>query len=868
MAFSPAGDLYFTDYAGGRVLRVTAPFGPEINSFQVVATGIPFATDLTFGPSGRLFVTSSTSSSSDVVEVLPNGQTRVFATGLSFPTSLAAFGANLYVTASGDGTIRKIDPSGTVQPFRSGLAGPNGPYGITFDSAGNFYFAVHQSGAIYQGNLGGGTQLLGNLSPLGAVFTELGPAGELYVADAQAGTVSVRFGSGSFTLFATGFKGKSTPPAIGPTGLAFDASGNMYVGDGPNVWRLSPSAVTASHFLVSAASSTTAGTSFGLSISALDASGNVVPTYTGTVHFTSSDPQATLPADYTFTAADNGVHTFANVTLSTAGNQTITVSDTASGIQGTATVTVNPRVPLASHTVAYWRFEDGVNGIPALGVNTIVDSSGNNLHGTPIGGPVYRSSVGANPIPQTGETDRLSLQFNGVNQRIFIPDDRLFRLTHSLTLEAYVNLIAWPGGSVHGGQIVFRGDHRGGLDPYTLTVHNHNLQFHIESEQLGGVDIEVPFPGLNRWIHVAGTLDDATGAMKLYINGNLVGSRETTIRPFALLDPLNIPGLGIGNTEAADDQSFDGLIDEVRISDVALTPNQFLNSGSAASFRIAVPATVPAGMPFDVTVTALNAHGSVATNYIGTVAFTSTDPYPGVLPRDYTFTPGDNGTHAFAGINLFTAGTQTLAARDTVSSSLVGSVTVVVTPVAANHFVITAPSTVVSGMPFDVTFTAVDPYGNTDINYQGTVTFATTDSDPGVLLPANYTFQSSDGGTHTIPAGATLITLGNQALIVTDTVHGTSGSAVITVAPGPAAPLGRRTGDPSTPANNKSIAPAGTGEAGPQVALVDWLFRSLTEERFGLTLPLLKRSRYGEGDGWLLDVALPGLRIRDPTSAV
>jgi hypothetical protein len=73
----------------------------------------------------------------------------------------------------------------------------------------------------------------------------------------------------------------------------------------------------------------------------VDSSGNVVPGYTGTVHFTSTDAAAGLPADYTFTAADNGVHTF-NVTFTTAGAQTLTATDTMSGINGTQGITVNP----------------------------------------------------------------------------------------------------------------------------------------------------------------------------------------------------------------------------------------------------------------------------------------------------------------------------------------------------------------------------------------------------------------------------------------------------------------------------------------------------------------------------------------------
>jgi hypothetical protein len=57
--------------------------------------------------------------------------------------------------------------------------------------------------------------------------------------------------------------------------------------------------------------------------------------YTGTVHFTSSDFQATLPANYTFTGGDAGTHVF-SVTLKTAGTQSITATDTVTGtITGT-----------------------------------------------------------------------------------------------------------------------------------------------------------------------------------------------------------------------------------------------------------------------------------------------------------------------------------------------------------------------------------------------------------------------------------------------------------------------------------------------------------------------------------------------------
>src|SRR5207248_303029 len=98
----------------------------------------------------------------------------------------------------------------------------------------------------------------------------------------------------------------------------------------------------ASSLAVSAPTAATAGSALNVTVAAKDASGNTATGYTGTVHFTSSDGHAVLPADYTFTAADAGVHTF-SVTLKTAGSRSVTATDTAAAtITGSASVTVNP----------------------------------------------------------------------------------------------------------------------------------------------------------------------------------------------------------------------------------------------------------------------------------------------------------------------------------------------------------------------------------------------------------------------------------------------------------------------------------------------------------------------------------------------
>ncbi len=76
----------------------------------------------------------------------------------------------------------------------------------------------------------------------------------------------------------------------------------------------------------------------------------MVTGYTGTVHFTSSDPLAILPADAPLT---NGVGTF-NATLRAPGSQTLTATDTVnSAITGSATITVGvAQIP----TLSTWAF--------------------------------------------------------------------------------------------------------------------------------------------------------------------------------------------------------------------------------------------------------------------------------------------------------------------------------------------------------------------------------------------------------------------------------------------------------------------------------------------------------------------------------
>jgi hypothetical protein len=162
---------------------------------------------------------------------------------------------------------------------------------------------------------------------------------------------------------------------------------------------------------------------------------------------------------------------------------------------------------------------------------------------------------------------------------------------------------------------------------------------------------------------------------------------------------------------------------------------------------------------------------------------------------------------------------------------------------SASAFVLTAPLTVQSGVPFDVTLTAVDTFNQLAAGYGGTVTFSTSDLDPGVVLPADYTFTTDDGGVHTFTdtgrGETTLITPGVQTLSVTDTADNTiTGTALVTV--DGTAPGEGLQGRGSQPKPSWLTGSACQASEPPyrQEVVMDWWFAS-PNKRTGQSAPIM-----------------------------
>jgi hypothetical protein len=208
-----------------------------------------------------------------------------------------------------------------------------------------------------------------------------------------------------------------------------------------------------------------------------------------------------------------------------------------------------------------------------------------------------------------------------------------------------------------------------------------------------------------------------------------------------------------------------------------------VNPGNPDHFNVNTPSgSVTAGTPFDLVVTVQDLYDNTVTGYTGTVTFTTSDP-GGSVPVDYTFTPSDNGVHTFPlQATLILAGSQTITATDTTTSTITGPGTFDVSAAALHHFSITTPGPVAAGQAFDLIVTAQDRYGNTVTGYTGTVTFTTSDTDPQVSLPPDYPFVAADNGMHIFSNMATLYSTGPQTIFVTDLSDNTiTGSLTVTL---------------------------------------------------------------------------------------
>lgn len=296
-------------------------------------------------------------------------------------------------------------------------------------------------------------------------------------------------------------------------------------------------------------------------------------------------------------------------------------------------VSVAASLPARATVVGYWRFEEGPQDYSPTGPGAegyILDSSGNNFVGDARMNPggqssgIYRSAVPVANVPMTGQANTLSFEFEGVAEGTPQRDHvrvaqaqnlALLNPPDALTMEFWATFDKLPGdpGEPSEYQIVNKWGGAGSKQWYLKLRNDDKLMWGISRNGQSGAGNAIDVIGnttivTGQWYHIAGTYDGQTA--RLYVDDVQDGSAS-----FAT--PQQIHGLGpnmlFGTNQGASAGALDGHLDEMRMSNTALLPHQFLRTlpatvsvrnpgaesgtGDGAASRVDGWATIPGDAP-------------------------------------------------------------------------------------------------------------------------------------------------------------------------------------------------------------------------------------------------------------------------------
>lgn len=209
---------------------------------------------------------------------------------------------------------------------------------------------------------------------------------------------------------------------------------------------------------------------------------------------------------------------------------------------GTAVVSARP---VDENTVALWLFDEGAG-------NVAHDSSGNGNDGKVIEAQWVAGKFGG------------ALQFDGIKGKddyVEVPGSASLEITDAITIEAWVNMREHQPDNI---RIVCGYDAAVTLG-YSLLLNDAGIisdYLSLGGWQQSTGQTQIP---LGTWTHLAVTYDSKGGGLRLYVNGEV--DFETKLA--GKISPRGRDALYIARLNASDPETPDGMIDEVRLSNVA-----------------------------------------------------------------------------------------------------------------------------------------------------------------------------------------------------------------------------------------------------------------------------------------------------------
>lgn len=204
---------------------------------------------------------------------------------------------------------------------------------------------------------------------------------------------------------------------------------------------------------------------------------------------------------------------------------------------------------LTNGLVGYWSFNAPDLHWPT---NVAYDRSGAGNNGS-----IVNMSNSSSPV--AGASGQ-ALNFDSINDHILVPNSTSLNITGPITMSAWIKPNSF--GQNNFGRIV----HKDGVNGYIFSLNNSSITNGLLFYS-GGVNASTSnVITLNRWQHVASVFNGST--VTLYVNGVAV-STQAQPAPTA-----STASLGIGIRPADSLRGFDGIIDEVRIYNRALSDSE------------------------------------------------------------------------------------------------------------------------------------------------------------------------------------------------------------------------------------------------------------------------------------------------------
>lgn len=228
------------------------------------------------------------------------------------------------------------------------------------------------------------------------------------------------------------------------------------------------------------------------------------------------------------------------------------INPTATELSGTTDIVENEKeshhvTSVENSLVGYWNFDEDSGGVAS-------DLSGNGNDGTIHGAKLVDGKHGK------------ALSINGVDDYVEVSDSASFDLGDAMTLITWIN----PDKVTSYDRIIAK-PHTTFASPYNMYSLIFDNAGHARFEGcIGGHKTEINGVSkiqLNEWTHIAATYDSLQ--LKLYVNGNLESTKDLTGGIYTNDMPIYI-----GCNIFYSGENFNGIIDEVRIYNYALTEDE------------------------------------------------------------------------------------------------------------------------------------------------------------------------------------------------------------------------------------------------------------------------------------------------------